>query len=80
MSHSDLRRHTGESRYPEVFQIPGFRLALPRTMIRLAGMTPELFSELQSQHTSSADKLCLRVAQKDSEAKHAWTVIRIRET
>jgi len=34
MSHSDLRRHTGESRYPEVFQIPGFRLALPRTMIR----------------------------------------------
>jgi len=31
----------------------------------LAGMTPELFSELQSQHTSSADKPCLRVAQKD---------------
>ena len=28
------RTHTGERRYPEVFEIPGFRLALPRTVIR----------------------------------------------
>ena len=29
-----LQRHTGESRYPETFKIPGFRVAQPRTVIR----------------------------------------------
>ncbi len=43
------RTHTGESRYPEVFEIPGFRLAL--AIASLAGMTPELFSEFRSRHT-----------------------------
>jgi hypothetical protein len=30
-NHPVVCRHTGEGRYPEGFEIPGFRVALPRT-------------------------------------------------
>ena len=35
-------RHTRESAYPEVFEIPGFRVALATAS--LPGMTPQLFN------------------------------------
>ena len=39
-----LRRHSRESGNPEVFEIPGFRLAL--AIASMAGMTLEIFNEL----------------------------------
>jgi hypothetical protein len=43
-------RHTGGSRYPDAFEIPGFRVAL--AIASLPGMTIELFREFLSHHTS----------------------------
>src|SRR5918996_5183787 len=45
----DSRRHTRGSGHPEVFEVPGFRLAL--AIASLAGMTFELFNELKKHHT-----------------------------
>jgi hypothetical protein len=42
-------RHTRESGYPEVFEIPGFRVAL--AIASLPGMTSELGSGFQKQDT-----------------------------
>jgi hypothetical protein len=45
-------RHTGGGRYPDAFEIPGFRVALRRPVIRgLPGMTIELCREFLSHHT-----------------------------
>ena len=44
------RTHTGEGRYPDVFEFPGFRVAL--AIASLPGMTFELCCELQCQDTS----------------------------
>ena len=43
-------RHTGGSRYPDAFEIPGFRVAL--AIASLPGMTIELCCEFLSQDTS----------------------------
>jgi len=43
-----LYRHARESRHPEVFEIPGFRLAL--AVASLAGMTVELFNGFRGKH------------------------------
>src|ERR687895_2999489 len=43
------RRHARGSGHPEVFEIPGFRLAL--AIASLAGMTFELLNELKKHHT-----------------------------
>jgi hypothetical protein len=42
-------RHARESGHPEVFEIPGFRLAL--AIASLAGMTSELFNGFRKHHT-----------------------------
>jgi hypothetical protein len=51
-------RHTRESGYPEAFDYPGFRLALPpeadqpkaEAIASLAGMTIEFYHELPRHH------------------------------
>ncbi len=42
-------RHTRESGYPEVFDFPGFRVAL--AIASLPGMTPKLFKGFQEPAT-----------------------------
>ena len=44
--------HTGGRRYPDGFEIPGFRVA-PRPSPGLPGMTIELYCEFLSQDTRS---------------------------
>ncbi len=44
------RTHARESGHPDVFEIPGFRLA--PAIASLAGMTPELFNGLGKHHSS----------------------------
>jgi hypothetical protein len=46
-----LPRHARESGHPDVFEIPGFRLAL--AVASLAGMTSELFNGFREHHTSN---------------------------
>jgi hypothetical protein len=49
-------RHTRESGYPEVFDFPGFRVAL--AIASLPGMTPKLFNGFPEHHNSvGAQKL-----------------------
>jgi hypothetical protein len=45
------RTHARENGHPEVFEIPGFRVAL--AIASLPGMTIELCCELLSHHTST---------------------------
>ena len=45
-------RHSRENGNPEVFEIPGFRVA--PAIASLPGMTPELWRELQFHHTSDS--------------------------
>ena len=47
-----VHRHTRESGYPEVFEFPGFRVAL--AIASLPGMTHKLFNEFGGHHTSLA--------------------------
>ena len=44
------RTHARQSGYPEVFDFPGFRVAL--AIASLPGMTPELFNGFREHHTS----------------------------
>jgi hypothetical protein len=46
-------RHTRESGYPEVFDFPGFRVAL--AIASLPGMTLKLFNGFQEHYTGLAN-------------------------
>src|SRR5262245_45861489 len=50
LSRPPLDRHARESGHPEVFEIPGFRLAL--AIASLAGMTSKLFNGVPEEHNS----------------------------
>jgi hypothetical protein len=50
-----LDRHARESGHPEVFEIPGFRVAL--AIASLPGMTLKLFNGFRKHHTSTVPKL-----------------------
>jgi hypothetical protein len=52
ISHPVFCRLAGENRHPQVFEIPGFRVALPRTGDPgLPGMTFVLRCEFLERHT-----------------------------
>src|SRR5262247_4722289 len=45
-------RHTRESGYPEVFEFPGFRVAL--AIASLPGMTPKILNRFREHHARAA--------------------------
>ena len=64
---TSLVRYTGESRYPDVFEIPGFRVAL--AIASLPGMTIDLCNKLELQDTNYRRALA-RVGEKTLRWRH----------
>jgi hypothetical protein len=62
-------RHTGGGRYPDAFEIPGFRVAL--AIASLPGMTIELCRELLRQDTRSD----LAHAMIDRSGRTVWMAL-----
>ena len=54
INRAPLRLHAGESRHPEVFEIPGFRFA--PAVASLPGMTPELATDFGTFTLAGRDR------------------------